>query len=130
MNTKTMELNGMFIYTLVPIRREVVEKYIHGFMSNDREKWHKHWEQNNQTKHEDMPAKAWPMLDKWWSNPKFKRENETMKNKRLLALDSSNYEFLSSQQSEPTSKKKKSSFNLVGAAKDFEGIFYSDDKSP
>ena len=54
----------MFIFTPVPVRRDVLEKYVHGFMSNDRTKWHKHWEQNNHAWHEDMPAKARPMLKK------------------------------------------------------------------
>ena len=52
-----------------------------------------------------------------------------MKNKRLLALDSSNSKKFSSEQSEPTSKKAKSLLSPV-RAKDSNGIFYSDDESP
>ena len=70
-DTITMELEGMFIFTPIPIQQDVLEKYLHGTMSNDRAKWHKYWEQNDHTKAEDMPTKVWPMLDKWWHSPQF-----------------------------------------------------------
>ena len=66
----------MFIFTLILVWLDVVEKYIQGFMNNDRAKLHKYWEQNDHTKHEDMLAKVWPMLDKWWCSVE-----ESMKNK-------------------------------------------------
>ena len=37
-NTITIEINGMFIFTPVPVRRDVLKKYVHGFMNNDRAK--------------------------------------------------------------------------------------------
>ena len=78
----------------------------------------------------DMPSKAWVMLDKWWWTPEFHVQSKHMKNKRLLALENVNVEFVSSQYSAGISKKTKSSFNLVKAAEDLDGIYYSEEESP
>ena len=48
----------MFIFRPGPVRRDVLEKYITGFMNNDRTKWHKYWEENNHKQHEDMLSMA------------------------------------------------------------------------
>ena len=64
MNTITKKLNDMFIFTPMLVQRDVMEKYIQGFMNNDCAKWHKYWKNNNHMQHLYMPLKAWAMLDK------------------------------------------------------------------
>ena len=118
----------MFIFKPVPVRRDVLEKYVLGFMNNDRAKWHKYWENNNHT--QDMPSKAWPMYDKLWRTLEFHSQSENMKSKCLLALENENAEFVSSQYSGGMSKKSKSSLSPIRAAEDSDGIYYSEEESP
>ena len=70
------------------------------------------------------------MLDKWWRSPEFHEQSQVMKDKRLLALENKNVEFVFSQYFEPTSKKTKSIVSPIRAAEDIDGIYYSDEDCP
>lgn len=73
-NAIEVELDDMFNFNPVPVRRDVLERYVQTFMNNDRFKWHRFWENHGQQKHPDMPDKAWPILDTWWRSQNLKRE--------------------------------------------------------
>ena len=58
------ELNSMFVYDPIHIKRDVLERYVYGFLSNDRKKWKNYWLENNCMKHPNMPLEVWEMLSK------------------------------------------------------------------
>lgn len=81
LDTIQRELDEMFSFD-VPVRQDVLEEYVAGFISNDRSKWKKFWTENGHQKHEDCPDEVFAMLDKYWRSDAAKKESELMKEKR------------------------------------------------
>ncbi|KAG0574306.1 hypothetical protein KC19_VG252700 [Ceratodon purpureus] len=92
LSTIQRELDKMFTFE-VPVREEVLAKYVAGFISNDRSKWKKWWAENNYTQHEDCPDEAFTMLDKYWRRNVGKRESEAMREKRARVGSTSSGSF-------------------------------------
>ncbi|KAG0572700.1 hypothetical protein KC19_VG118400 [Ceratodon purpureus] len=106
-DTIQKELSGMFTFDHIPVRRDVLGKYVAGFIANDRSKWKAHSIENNYSKYPECPDEAFQLLDKYWKSTEGQLESEPMKEKRSCVGTTKNLEFLSSQSSPPTSKRSK-----------------------
>ncbi|KAG0595889.1 hypothetical protein M758_UG207100 [Ceratodon purpureus] len=81
LDTFQRELDDMFSFT-VPVRVDVLEEYVAGFISNDRIKWKKYWIESTRGKDKDCLDKAFAVLDKYWPSDVGRKESEIMKEKR------------------------------------------------
>ena len=122
------ELNLMFTYNPVPMRRDVLEKYVYRFLSNDKLKWKTYWLENNYMKHPDMPNKAWEILSIYWHSLEGQANNFSMKEKRTLMGQKKGTESISSQSLDPSGKRTRGEFdNLDQSASDLENHHFSDE---
>ena len=127
-DTIQKELDGMFNFEPVPVRRDVLEKYVAGFIGNDRAKWKAYWTENEHAQHPECPDAAFAMLDKYWSSTVGMKESEVMKEKCSRVGTGENSDMRSSRLSSPINKRSRTEPIADYTASDSENQYYSDDE--
>ena len=127
-NNIERKLNLMFVYDHIPIRRDVLEGYVYGFLSNDRKKWKNYWLENNHSRHPDMSNKACEMLSKWWPSLERRVESNVLKELRTLVEQNNTIESPSLEVREQSNKRCRCKFDgLEGSASDSQNHYFFDE---